>query len=249
MGRTTGKGADYVREVVDFYHQSQSFVWITFAEASLWWAFARPEVRRLEGDEDQGVRCRDLFAPWSNRDASGQVLSQTNLSTRLTKVAAYRQTLCGVGDAEIYLLNRINGIIEPVIAQAQVVQSSLQKVTAQLIEQLHWRDFEILFELIFARSGWQRVGELGGLQKDTDLVLEQSATGERAFVQVKSAADQSTLDHYITEFEADASFDRMFFVCHTTRAALTARPRLKPVHLWAGRRKPGRRLLPGWWSG
>lgn len=234
MGRTPGKGADYARAVFDFYHLDESCLWITFAEGSLWWAFAKRDVVMLEPDGNHGVRCRDLVTSWSNLDVNGNVLSQSSLSTRLTKVAAYRQTLCGVGDAEAYLVNRINGVVEPFVAEAQAVQSSLIRVTEQLIAQLHWRDFEIVCDLIFARSGWQRTSELGGLQKDTDLVLEQSATGERAFVQVKSSSDQATLDRYVAEFEADPSFDRMFFVCHTSKVELVVRSSVKPTHVWAG---------------
>ena len=51
---------------------------------------------------------------------------------------------------------------------------------------LHQDDFETLVDLIFARGGWHRVSALGGNEADIDLAVEQSLTGERAFVQVKS---------------------------------------------------------------
>jgi hypothetical protein len=77
------------------------------------------------------------------------------------------------------------------------------------------------------------VAELGGLQKDTDLVLAQPSIGERAFVQVKSSADQTALSRYIEAFETDASFDRMFFVCHSPSGPLQG-VGSKPVHVWTG---------------
>ena len=40
---------------------------------------------------------------------------------------------------------------------------------------------------------------------DVDLILEQPTTGERAFVQVKSKASQSTLDDYIGRFREKRS--------------------------------------------
>jgi hypothetical protein len=48
--------------------------------------------------------------------------------------------------------------------------------------------------------------------KDIDLALEQPATGERAFVQVKSRADSSVFSDYIERFRADPTNDRMLFV-------------------------------------
>lgn len=231
-GRTPSKASDYAREILDFYTLGPDCLWVTFAEGSLWWAFAEPEVHPLDPAEDAGVRYRRVLKPWSNLDAHGNPLSFGTLSTRLTKVAAYRQTLCGV-EAEDYLIRRINGEDEPGVAAMRVVQAQLIEATEQLIGALHWRDFEILCDLILTRSGWQRVSELGGLQKDTDLVVEQIATGERAFVQIKSAADQKVFSDYVQRFEADPAYQRMFFVCHTPRSPFSASP-TKPVHVWAG---------------
>ena len=69
--------------------------------------------------------------------------------------------------------------------------------------------------------------------KDIDLILEQPLTGERVSVQVKSAADQSVLNAYVSAFEADASASRFFFVCHSPRSALS--PSIsgdRPVDVW-----------------
>ena len=77
------------------------------------------------------------------------------------------------------------------------------------------------------------MSERGGLQKDTDLVLEQPATGERAFVQIESAADAKVFADYIERFEADPGYARVFFICHSPGTAFTARAS-KPVHVWTG---------------
>ena len=71
------------------------------------------------------------------------------------------------------------------------------------------------------------------MQKDTDLVLAQASTGERAYVQVKSSSDQAEPKRNIESFEADPSFGRMFFVCHSPRGSLQASGS-KPIHIWTG---------------
>jgi hypothetical protein len=102
-----------------------------------------------------------------------------------------------------------------------------------LIAQLHWADFELLVDLSFARSGWRRGSVLGGTMKDIDLLLEEPVTGERASVQVKSAADQRVLDKCVEAFETSAQASRFFFVCHSPRGNLSLAPsEARRVHLW-----------------
>nr|WP_293376269.1 restriction endonuclease [Phenylobacterium sp.] len=97
---------------------------------------------------------------------------------------------------------------------------------------MDWRDFELMVDLIFAASGWRRVSAVGGSeQADSDLILEQAATGERAFVQVKSAATPVVLHDYLDRFAA-SGLDRMFFVCHSPKGRLEAQQ--PGVHLWLG---------------
>ena len=71
------------------------------------------------------------------------------------------------------------------------------------------------------------------MQKDTDLVLAQASTGERAHVRVKSSSDQAELKPNIESYEADPSFGRMFFVCHSPLCSLQASGG-KPIHIWTG---------------
>jgi len=198
----------------------------------MWWAFADPHVHWVGNQTDRGVRYRKTIGAWRDTDICGQVLLQSALSTRLTQVAAYRQTICNVAEAE-YVLRKINAQTEPVIARTQRAISELHDVTEQLIERLHWRDFEILVDLIFARSGWLRVSELGGSQKDADLILEQVATGERAFVQVKSKAGAATFEASRDAYLQDGSFTHMFFVCHSP-VGVIPEPDEPFVNYWSG---------------
>ncbi len=69
--------------------------------------------------------------------------------------------------------------------------------------------------------------------KDIDLLIEQPLTGERASIQVKSAADQRTLETNIAAFEASGLASRFFFVCHSPRGSLSLPPAYADrVHLW-----------------
>ena len=156
----------------------------------------------------------------------------SRLSTKLTQLAAYRQTLCSVREQD-YLLRRLNGVEEPIVAKALAARQSMIEAASEMIQSLHWADFETMVDLIFARSGWQRVSAVGGTQKDTDLVIEQPTTGERAFVQVKSKAAQAVFDDYAERFETDGTYDRMFFVCHSPIGSFD-QPSKPHIHIWTG---------------
>ena len=232
LGYSAGKASALTREIREFFTLGPDCLWITFARGHLWWAFVEPQVHWLGGDgSSHGQRMRKVIGHWSKSDLQGHPLVITTLSTRLTRVRGYRQTICGVS-AEGYLLDRINGRENPIVKQGEKARADLLVVAGEAIAHLDWADFETMVDLIFARSGYQRVSTLGGVQADVDLILEHPATAERSFVQVKSSADQSVLDDYLARFEA-SSLNRMFFVCHSPTGPLRAERR-GDVHVWTG---------------
>lgn len=232
-GRSPAKVTDALREIRDFYTLGADCLWVTFARGHLWWAFAEPEVTWLGSDEDgRGARMRKARGGWHKTNINGRLLQIDGLSTRLTQVAAYRQTICSVKAAG-YLLRRINGIEEPIVAAARKARIAMVDAAAKMVSGLHWADFETMVDLIFARSGWQRVSLVGGAQKDVDLVLEQPTTGEKAFVQVKSKAGQAVLDDYVDRFRQSGAYERLFFVCHSPSGALSTDGDAR-LHVWAG---------------
>lgn len=101
-----------------------------------------------------------------------------------------------------------------------------------MIAQLHWADFEILVDLIFARGGWQRSSVLGGTMADIDLLIEQPTIGETASVQVKSRASQAVLDDHMAYFTL-SGLPRTFVICHSPDGALST-SQAPGVHLSTG---------------
>ena len=224
------------RQVGDFYSLGADCLWITFARGCLWWTFAAPEVTWLgiSPDKTRGERIRKCIGGWRNTDINGKELKTITLSTKLTQLAAYRRTICSVEQGD-YLLRRINGVEEPIVAEANKARAALIDVTATAIATLHWADFETLVDMIFARSGWYRASAIGGKQATIDLALEQPTTGEQAAVQVKSKATQAVLDRFLDEIDKSGSYQRVFFVCHSPKGSLTVPEGRDDVHVWSGR--------------
>ncbi len=207
-------------------------LWITFWDKRLWWAFSEPDVIWLGPANDRrGSRMRKTIGPWRCTDILNRTLLFDGLSTRLTQVRGYPRTLCDVIEKD-YLLRRINAEDEPLAKEAAEFRTAMLDLTARMIARLHWAEFETMVDLIFARSGWQRISRLGGTQKDVDLVLQQPATGEMAWVQVKSKARQAVLDDYINRFRENGGQGRLFFVCRSPRGRMTVSD--PDIHLWTG---------------
>jgi len=243
-GRTPSGVSQGVRELSDFYHLDDRCLWVTFADGHLWWTFAEADVHAAAAPgPDQPVRYRRCIGGWQRTSLTGEALSVRSLSSALTRVAGYRMTICAV-EREDYLLRRIRGEEEPLLAEARHLRRALVDVAGRLIAALDWRDFEIMTELIFTRAGWQRQSALGVGEVDSDLLLDQPTTGETAWVQVKSRASQAVLDDYVARFRADGTAHRFYFVCHSPSRALTLPPEPN-LHLWSEGELAQRALASG----
>jgi hypothetical protein len=220
IGRSAGKANDFAREIVDFYTLGADTVWITFHNGRLWWAIADSEVIWVGEDEERGARKRRLLSPWRDTDLKGEVLIQQHLSGLLTKVSAYRQTICKIANPD-YLRCKLAGSDDPDTIIAKQALQALIDAAGTLIAKLHEDDFETLVGMLLERQGYHRVSRLGGTQKDVDMIVEQPFTGETLFVQVKSSTNQSVLDDYISRFDATPGTSRMILAVHTANAQLT----------------------------
>jgi hypothetical protein len=164
-------------------------------------------------DDGRGV-WRLVSGGWKHTDINGDALTKERLAGSLTKLAAYRGTSCSVDVAD-YVIRRINGLKLPDVEKAIHALSEIHSAVIGLIRLLEPKDFELLVDLVFAASGWRRLGVVGKTQKTLDLDLMLPSTGERAFVQVKSRTTSHELAEYVTALDQAGPFDRMFFVYHT----------------------------------
>lgn len=205
----------HLNQVREFYDAVEEVLWITFSSDRLWWCFSRPEVTLHDSLE----KTRPVIGTWNDKDLAGEPLLKGRLSGKLLALQMYRGTICGVGELN-YLLHKINATVQPHVAEAQAAYERLQISIIPIIRGLHPKDLEVLTDLIFRQSGWQRVGVAGGVEKDIDLDLISPVTSERIGVQVKSAASLAVWRSYQDKFADMRGFSRFYFVTHSANAAL-----------------------------
>jgi hypothetical protein len=214
-------------------------VWVTFEDGYLWWCTVRDGITiNLDKtkEKDEGSFWLTCNRSWNNHSVGGKLLARANLPGKVAAVAGFRATICEPsGSSEI--LRLIQDEVDPRTVAASSAREAYTSAVANLITNLHERDFELLIDLILARTGWVRLAELGRSVEGTDIEAENVATDEIAFVQVKSRAGQRMLDEYVQRFKARRDrYDRMIFAVHSPTQDDLVTPEDEPVQVWNGER-------------
>ena len=218
-----------VNQIRSFYELGEEDIWITFYKRKLYWCKASSEVIELEDRS----RIRKVIGAWSSTDKYGRDLRIENLDGRLAMKQSFQGTICTVeDDIKDYLIHKINGETIPAVKRSKEILKSLESTITELIQGLGWKDFEILVDLIFARSGWQRFSVLGKTQKDIDLEVYLPTNQKTAFVQIKSTTTVSEIQKYIDIYKSYEQYDEMYFIFHSGTISPDRFKDLDKVHIW-----------------
>ena len=210
FSKDRGAATRHINQVRRFYEEPPTTLWITFYGDTLWWCFAQARIDLLPGN----TKLRHAIDGWHNCDVAGHPLRKFLLSGKLLATQGFQGTICAVADRD-YLLRKINGIIEPRVAEAQQALLALAAALVPIIKRLHPKDLEILTDLIFRQAGWNRTGVAGGIERDIDLDLLSPLTNERVAVQIKSRASKQEYDDYRSKYSVMPGFKRFYFVTHS----------------------------------
>jgi len=188
-------------------------IWVTFYQAKLWWA-------RLTGpvEQDEVSKFRHTVNPWSDHTENGRLLIVNDLPGKISQLQGFRGTVCRVRYPDL-LRRTLNGTRSEIATAISDQRAKLADHLTNAIKELHWKDFEILVDLVFRAAGWVRVSVLGQHAKAYDLELREPITGERYIVQVKSRAGVADLNTTISSFSPE-DYHRIFFVIHSPRKNL-----------------------------
>src|SRR5690554_4336 len=203
-------------QIKQFYEEDEKTLWITFYANKLWWCFSKPEITLLSDK----TKTRPVIGKWSDKDINGNTLLAGNISGKLLKTQGFRGTICSVPE-EKYALAKINCEQMKEVVEVEQAMFNLKNKLTFLIQNLQWKDFETLVDLIFRQAGWQRVGDTGKTQKTLDLELFAPVTGERAIVQIKAQSDLQQFLSYQEQFATMNDYDKFFYVVHTAKNNLT----------------------------
>jgi hypothetical protein len=229
-----GAASRHAKQIMSFYDQSETTLWITFAEKKMWWGFV-DQTKEPYQDKDN-FTFRDMKDGWKDVDEKGSLLTFENISGALLKTQGFRGTICDIKNKSLfgieeYTKRLILGQKLEEVERAEANKLAIEKSMEELIAMLHPKDFEYIVDLIFQYSGWKKLTPGAGVEKDLDLDLLMPLTGERAFVQIKSSTDQAEYQKCESIFFKHAEYDRFFYVYHTSEQAIYFEPNTKPIHI------------------
>ena len=202
----------HTNQIKQFYEEDEKTLWITFYANKLWWCFSKPVITLLADK----TKTRPVIGKWSDKDINGNVLLAGNISGKLLKTQGFRGTICSVPEQN-YALAKINAEQMKEVVEVEQAMFDLKSKLTFLIQNLQWKDFETLVDLIFRQAGWQRVGDKGKTQKTLDLELFAPVTGERGIVQIKAQSDLPQFLDYQEQFAKMNDYDKFFYVVHTAK--------------------------------
>lgn len=223
-----GTATRFTNETRTYFEDAGDILWVTFAHDRLYWAFLEPGAPQIYAPDDptDTSSFRRVRGAWRDHDIHGQVqLTKTRLPGSINSASSYRGTSFELRDEDRErLLRRINGTVDPAVERVARAHEELRQSLGALVARLTWRDFETLVDMLFTGAGWRRLGRPGGAEKTKDLDLVMPITGEKAWVQVKSATNAAQFAGYVADSERMEQYDRMFFVFHTGPELRSDRP-------------------------
>lgn len=192
-------------------------LWITFHGSRLFWG----RVAAGEVEQDDTSKFRRLVDGWHDANVNGEPLVVGRIPGVIAQLQGFRGTVCSVKAKDV-LRRLVAGETSPAHGAVSAAREALVRELRAAIQELHWKDFETLVDLVFRDAGWRRLSVLGESMKFADLELEEPVTGDRYQVQVKSRADVREFDAYAATFLADQHHDfrRLYFVVHSPTRAL-----------------------------
>lgn len=200
----------------DLVSSTPDELWITFHDSQLWWG----RVNGKPVQEDSVSKFRTLVNGWRNRDVKGRPLTLARVPGAIAQLQGFRGTVCSVREVEA-LQRLINAEASPAYNRLEASYRQVVEDVQAAIRGLHWKDFEVLVDLVFRHAGWRRRSMLGESMKYVDLELVEPITGEAYQVQVKSKAGVSEFEAYAKAFSAQG-FRKLYFVVHSPSDQLDA---------------------------
>lgn len=225
--KSKGMATNQTHQLQNFFESGPDVLWITFSNNLLYWCFLEPHVEFLN-DNKKIRRTRD---GWHNTDVVGNPLEFRRISGSLLALQGFRGTICSVHERD-YLVRKINSENSTQEQRALAAHQELIDSIGAIIQSLNWKEFELLNDLIFREAGWQRVGEVGRIQKGIDLDLYSPITNQSFHVQVKSEADLIDFRKFETLALNNAHPDRFYFVMHQPNSAIKQAAAASKVQVW-----------------
>lgn len=182
----------YAKAIRQFYTASEDDYFFTFLNSTMYYCHPIGDIipiteSNTHGGFDPGSRIRATTG-WKKTPIEDDsiTLSERIISGRITKTKIFRGTICELKgkDKEVFF-NTLKWQF-PEYEELENLRAKSIDLILKVIQELNAHDFEILVDMVLTKSGWLRVGELGGTVKAIDMEYLIPVENKQVYVQVKS---------------------------------------------------------------
>ena len=208
-GKKNGKTQDF-NALEYFIKATEDDVFITFFDEKMFWC----TLDNTKMQKDGISKFRKTKNGWHSNPItdSNSLFHSNEISGRISKTQAFQATICKFKEEETKIIFRlIHGIPNPMVANIETKKREIINIITELIKELHWKDCEILADLIFQQGGWHRVSMTGGSMANMDMEYLDIINNYRFAVQVKSGANLDDFRKFENKF-SNSDYKKSFFI-------------------------------------
>lgn len=209
-----------------FYTAKEEDYFFTFYKGKMYYCQPRGEVIPIVEENNQklfplGTRYRKTSG-WKDSaiDLKNTTLYERLISGRLTKTKIFRGTLCEItGKDKETFFNTLNWDF-PEYRKLEEYRQKSKEIIIDAMKELNAHDFEVFVDLLLTKTGWNRVGEMGGTVKAIDMEYLIPLTTKHVYVQVKSVLKPSDYEealHKLAEVLPLKEENICYFAFHTDK--------------------------------
>ena len=211
MNKTTQ--TNYAKAIRQFYTATEDDYFFTFWNSVMYYCHPFGPITPITESNTQGVfpagsRIRTTTG-WKENPVTDDsiILSERIISGRITKTKIFRGTICELTgkDKEVFF-NTLQWEF-PEYKEMESLRTQSLELILKAIQELNAHDFEILVDMVLTKSGWLRVGELGGTVKAIDMEYYLPVTKQTVYVQVKSVLKDAECNEAIESMTEELAFE------------------------------------------
>ena len=231
---------NYAKAIRQFYTATEEDYFFTFLNSTMYYCHPAGSIIPITENNARGCfaigsRIRATTGWQDHPETTDSVkFLERNLSGRITKAKIFRGTIYELTGIEKETFFNTLEWHFPECEKLENVKKQIPNLVIPVIQMLNDHDFEILVDMLLTKSGWLRIGELGGTVKAIDMEYLVPVENEQVYVQVKSIISNKICKEaleLLSEELSDKANVTCYLVFHTVEPETSIPVEYKNLHV------------------
>lgn len=210
---------NYAKAIRQFYTATEEDYFFTFLNSTMY--YCHPTGSIIPITENNAWNCFAIGSRiratkgWKDHPETNDSIKflERSLSGRITKAKIFRGTIYELTGIEKETFFNTLEWHFPECEKLEKAKKQIPNLVIPVIQMLNDHDFEILVDMLLTKSGWLRIGELGGTVKAIDMEYLIPVESKQVFVQVKSVISERVCKEAL-KLLSDELADRANITCY-----------------------------------